>query len=461
MPPKILLVMPKHREGDKTFPFGIATVYSRLKESGFDVDLVDCVVEGKSFPELITPSRLGGYDVIGIGGLVSCYKRVKEEIVPFIRKHAPRALIAVGGYLGISVPRLLLSRGLCEVCFLGDAEESLPEFLEVSDRKEEWRNIVGLAYLDGGGSYVSTGARRLENLEKTYVPYHKHMEIEKYNAHQKDRNKTYPLVVEVGCLFNCNFCFNSSSNKPRSRSPEHVIEEIKVAAAKYGYPRVGLMSENLLSRPRWVTRFCELIRENGLRFKWEAAGHARTLNDGILSMVKQHGCTEIGIGFENFSQKILDAMNKRVKVEDNIRALKLLRTNGLKFSGTMIFGYLGESRETIEENIRVCREYAYAAPYFWIQAYPLTTLYAQCMEKGLIRDEEEYVERLGDITEYVINMTEFPDAELVRMREMMNDAIRLDRGEVSLYRRVLRHYGLSYLLHFLVRAVRNPGSLRN
>jgi len=458
--PRILLVMPIHRKGDKTFPFGIATIYSQLKDRKYDVDLCDCVVEGKSFPELIRPAEIRRYDIIGIGGLISSYKRVKEEIVPFIREHAPGALVLIGGYLGVSVPEMLLRRGLCDVCFLGDAEESIFEFLKVRGRREEWKSVAGIAYLDEDGSMVNTGIRRLESLEASYIPYYKYMDIDKYNAHRKERERAYPLVVEVGCIYNCNFCFNSSRNKPRSRNPGHVIAEIKTALGKFKFRKVDLMSENLLSRPRWVAEFCERIRQDGLRFQWEACGHARTLNDDILKLVKRHGCTEIGIGFENFSQKLLDNMNKRVKVEDNVRALRLLRRNRLKYSGTMIFGYLGEDRETVEDNVRICRECAYSGPYYWIQAYPMTVLYAQCLERGIIRNEEEYIEKLGDITDFVINLTGVSDGELAEMRNYLNDSIRINRRDWAMYPRLYRNYGLGYLLQFMLRALRNSSSMR-
>ena len=117
--------MPKHRKGDKTFPYGIATIFCTLKDKGFSVDLADCVITDKNLDELVSPEQLRQYDIIGIGGLISCYKRVKYEIVPFLRSHAPHALIIIGGYLGTSVPELLLKNNLCDVVFRGDAEESI------------------------------------------------------------------------------------------------------------------------------------------------------------------------------------------------------------------------------------------------------------------------------------------------------------------------------------------------
>jgi radical SAM superfamily enzyme YgiQ (UPF0313 family) len=123
--------MPKHREADITFPFGVATIYSVLKDKGYEVDLIDCTISFTDLPDMISAEEIGRYDIIGIGGLVSAYKRVKYDIIPFINANAPNALKIIGGYLGISVPELLLKNKLCDVVFLGDAEESILEFLKV------------------------------------------------------------------------------------------------------------------------------------------------------------------------------------------------------------------------------------------------------------------------------------------------------------------------------------------
>lgn len=446
MTPRVLLIMPLHREYQRYFPFGVATVYSILVERGFEVDLVDCDNEKKKIEDLIGPEKLSQYDIVGIGGLISCYRTVKHDIVPYIRKNAPESIIIIGGYLGTSIPDRLLNNRLCEAAFTGDAEESLPEFMQVFDKRDEWSKIKGISFIRDG-SIVHTGHRVTTRLDEVHIPFHRHFDVEKYNSHLPADAKFYPLVVEIGCPFKCNFCFNSSQSQLRMRSPEAVIDEIASAQGKYGYRRMLLMAENILSNPRWVKRFCELRKKRGLEFSWAASGHANTINEEILLLVKEAGCTEIGIGFENFSQKILDRMNKRARVDSYPGIIKLFRKHGFKYSGSMIFGYFGEDGTTVEENARFMREYLLPFEYFWIQAYPMTTLYAQCIEMGIITDEERYIESLGDAKEFSINLTELTDEELSEKKQYLDRVARsLYWPSPGLFLRAMRHYGPLWLL---------------
>jgi Fe-S oxidoreductase len=197
--------MPKHRDGDKTFPYGISTIYCTLLEHGYDARLVDCVVSDKPINELICGEEIAKYDIVGLGGLISAYKRVKHEIVPFIKKHAPKAMIIIGGYLGISSFELLLNNKLCNVVFLGDAEESILEFLGVYEDTKQWKGVRGIAYKEGE-NIVNTGVRVLNDLENVYIPYYKYIDIPEYNRSLPVKKRYYPLIVEVGCPFKCNFC---------------------------------------------------------------------------------------------------------------------------------------------------------------------------------------------------------------------------------------------------------------
>lgn len=429
--PRILLVMPKHREGDKTFPYGIATIYCTLRERGYDVDLADCVITEKDLGELVSPERLRDYDIVGIGGMVSAYKRVKHELVPFIRAHAPQAMILIGGYLGTSVPGFLLKNKLCEVVFRGDAEESILEFLPVYRDRSRWKGIHGIAYVEDGG-VVDHGIRVLSSLEKTYVPYHKHMDIPLYVRGSGEYRRSsiyadanyYPIVIEVGCPNKCRYCFNSCGKPPIWRSPESVIDEIKIALEKYRSAEIDLMSENMMGRPSWIRRFCELMDENGLRFHWRTSGHPNTINEPLLELASAHGCYMVVSGFENFSQKILDNMGTKKKVSKYARILKWCTRHGLKTPFTFIFGYFGEDAETVKENIRFCRKYKLKPQYFWIQAYPLTILYEQCLQKGIIKDEERYIESLGDAKDFVVNLTDYTDEELIQLKAFMDEEIR-------------------------------------
>jgi radical SAM superfamily enzyme YgiQ (UPF0313 family) len=62
------------------------------------------------------------------------------------------------------------------------------------------------------------------------------------------------------------------------------------------------------------------------------------------------------MGAESGSQKILDAMDKGITVEQIYQATALLKKVGIKPSLFIQFGYLGETKEDIDQTIRMIRD---------------------------------------------------------------------------------------------------------
>lgn len=140
-------------------------------------------------------------------------------------------------------------------------------------------------------------------------------------------------------------------------------------------------------------------------------------------------------------------MNKKTKVDDYRSVIKLLRKYGFEFTGTTIFGYFGEDNQTIKENLDFMKENLLSPAYFWIQAYPLTVLYKQCLEKGLIPDEDKYLQKLGDAADFVINLTHWSDEELKRKKQYLEEeARRIFKPSLSLFIKYLKAYGLKKTL---------------
>ena len=76
------------------------------------------------------------------------------------------------------------------------------------------------------------------------------------------------------------------------------------------------------------------------------------IDEELLAEMRKAGIRSVTYGFESGSQKILDAMNKRVKAEDNYKAVRLTKRAGLAAYGDVLIGYPGEDEETIAETER-------------------------------------------------------------------------------------------------------------
>ncbi len=75
-----------------------------------------------------------------------------------------------------------------------------------------------------------------------------------------------------------------------------------------------------------------------------------------VSALRRAGCSEVWMGAESGSQRILDAMDKDIRVEEIYAARENLRAHGIRACFFIQFGYPGEKSEDIDATMRMIRE---------------------------------------------------------------------------------------------------------
>lgn len=93
-----------------------------------------------------------------------------------------------------------------------------------------------------------------------------------------------------------------------------------------------------------------LIRRNG-RVSWQrnCMGRAGLDTEEVYERLADSGCAQISWGIESGSQYLLDRMNKKVLVQDNLDVIRWAKKYGINSRAFFIFGFPGETRETIQQ----------------------------------------------------------------------------------------------------------------
>ena len=94
-----------------------------------------------------------------------------------------------------------------------------------------------------------------------------------------------------------------------------------------------------------------MIREN-FGFTWSSFARASALTPELVELMKESGCEFVDLGLESGSQTIFDKMDKRLKREQSLAAIKMLNDQGIVSRGSFIIGYPGKP-ETFEETIGI------------------------------------------------------------------------------------------------------------
>jgi anaerobic magnesium-protoporphyrin IX monomethyl ester cyclase len=109
-------------------------------------------------------------------------------------------------------------------------------------------------------------------------------------------------------------------------------------------------------KPGWVQRFAEVVAARGMATPFKCLSRADLLSDAAVNALRAAGCQTVWIGAESGSQRVLDAMEKGIRVEQIYGAARRLHAAGIEIGFFLQFGYPGETRADIERTRQMVRE---------------------------------------------------------------------------------------------------------
>jgi radical SAM superfamily enzyme YgiQ (UPF0313 family) len=161
-----------------------------------------------------------------------------------------------------------------------------------------------------------------------------------------------------GCPFKCNWCAKPIyGNRYHSRSPEHVVEELQYLKTNFNIDHIWFSDDIFGLKPGWVDAFAKLVNEKQIKIKFKIQARADLLvQENYVASLAAAGCDNVWMGAESGSQRILDAMDKGIKIEDIYEATRLLKKHQIKPSFFIQFGYLSETWKDIRQTINMINE---------------------------------------------------------------------------------------------------------
>ena len=204
---------------------------------------------------------------------------------------------------------------------------------------------------------------------------------------------TYPSIqifTGRGCPFRCNFCVYPQTmhgHAFRSRSAENVVGEFEYIANNFqDVKEVVIEDDTFTANKKRVMEICRLLVEKGVnkRLKWLC--NARVdLDYETMKAMKKAGCRLIIPGIESGSQQILDNIKKGTKVEQFYSYVSNAKKAGLLIHACYMVGNNGETKETMNETLRLALKLnTDTAQFFPLIPYPGTEAYEWAKSNGYI-----------------------------------------------------------------------------
>ena len=380
--------------GNNTFPYGMGSVARYVMDRGHDAKYLEPNIEGMDFEAYGRYILENDFDVIGMGSTTLQINQVIKTF-EFIKKIKPGIVTVLGGVHPTIMPsETLAATDAVDYLVLGEGEVPFSRLLSCLQEGREPDGIAGLAFRnDGKGLVINppAPANTLEGADFPTPPYHL-FPMKRYVAQisYTKRFPSYSIVASRGCPFKCSFCNGSAvlGARVRYKSPDRLIEEILLLKNDYGAKGVIFLDSTFTINKQWVAEFCRKYIEEKVGLPWACNSRVDTVDEPLLTLMKEAGCWEILYGIESANQKSLDMINKGTTVEQNTRALKLSTKLGFYTYASYILCIPGETEADALNTVRYAREMATPIAMFYLPVpYPKTPLYDTCREKGILRED--------------------------------------------------------------------------
>jgi radical SAM superfamily enzyme YgiQ (UPF0313 family) len=161
------------------------------------------------------------------------------------------------------------------------------------------------------------------------------------------------LITARGCPYRCNWCSHAVYGfTHRRRSPVQVADELQWIVERYAPDQVWYADDVFTISHPWLAAYNAELRRRGLHRPFETITRADRLQTAkAAAELRELGCYRIWIGSESGSQRILDAMQRGVSVEQVRRACQLAHAHGIQVGMFLMWGYEGEELEDIAATV--------------------------------------------------------------------------------------------------------------
>jgi anaerobic magnesium-protoporphyrin IX monomethyl ester cyclase len=337
-------------------PLGILYLSSYLRSRGFDVEIYDSTFGSRE--ELFRILHDGPPGALGIYGNLMTRGNVIDMVTT--AKTAGWRVI-VGGPEPSNYAEEYLAAG-ADIVVPGEAELALERLMATGVDPVGWRGIDGIIFRGAGGHVVRNGpAPLLPNLDAQPWPDRERIDIPRYMKTWREHHgkSSISLITARGCPYKCNWCSHSVyGHTHRRRSPGAVAEEVEWLLDRYEPDMLWIADDVFTIHHGWIFEYAAELKRRGIRIPFECITRADRVNERIAATLKELGCMRVWIGSESGSQRILNAMDRGVTVEQVQRAVALCKANEIETGMFLMWGYEGEEIRDIEatvDHVKQCR----------------------------------------------------------------------------------------------------------
>ena len=367
-------------------PLGLLYIAGYIKKnSNHEIIIIDAQVERYDYVALKKEIQNCKPDIVGITTMTMTLIDVIKTAQ--VIKEVDRSInIVLGGPHVNLFPYETIKMPFVDFIVLGEGEEIFLDLVNAIEDNAPLTDITGLVFLDKE-HVINTGKREyIKNLDALPYPARHLTPYKKYNSLLSKGGIVTTIFTSRGCPFKCSFCDRPSLGKIfRSRSAQNVVGEIEECVG-LGIRDFLFYDDTFTVDRKRVIEICKKLIEKKLKIRWDIRARVDTIDEEMLSYLKQAGCEGIHYGIEAGTEKVLKELNKGITINQVKKTFNLTKKYKIPTLAYFMIGNPNESMEDIESTFRLMRNLDPSYVHITVLTpFPGTKIYENGLKNGIIK----------------------------------------------------------------------------
>jgi radical SAM superfamily enzyme YgiQ (UPF0313 family) len=403
-------------------PHGLMYLASWLRSKNPEVEIriIDLMLRREPEESILAELKKFSPDLVGIHAM-HFQANSMHKLAALVKQNC-NARVAVGGPYPSSEPRRALADPNIDLAVRGEGEITFAEIVARLDSGKDFSGVAGCAYRRDGQVVLEPERPFIDDLDQVPFPAWDLIDLKKFFdwniLTQNDirmRKEIATIFMSRACPYGCIFCHNMFGKRFRGRSPENVIQEIKLLHDKFGVREIHIIDDCFNFEIPRAKKILSLIIDSGMDLKLAFPNGIRgdRLDEELIDLLKQAGTYKVNLGIESGSERIQQMIHKGLDLKKIKNNIELAASAGIFTHGFFMIGFPGETEDDIQKTIDFAAESRlHTAGFALLSPFPGTRVaeIAEAMGKKCGFDPED-----TSYARIACNLTEISDSRLAAL----------------------------------------------
>lgn len=373
----------------KVPPLGLAYMGAILKQSGYEVVVIDQFAGGYTDETVVEKIVAVSPKVIGINMLTASANKVRGLCLS-LRQMMPEVKLVLGNIHAAIFAKSIIGEGWADVVVAGEGEYVMKSLTDAFMKGNEIDGIPGVTYLKEGEVRSTPPGRQLTELDELPFPAWELFDLEPYKTHTilTYGKMTLPLISSRGCPWRCSFCSqNHFWSRVVVRRASEVVRELEYVHRNFGCEHFTFHDANFPVSKKYGIEFSREAAKVNLRDKITFVTEARleVFDEELILALKNSGCRALMFGIESGSEKVRAGIHKTFTNDEIHRVVAFCHKHKIHTMGLFLVGLPGETRDDIMKTMELARSLPLdLAKFNIVVPYPGSKIFEDLASSGLI-----------------------------------------------------------------------------